>query len=128
LGLPSLLLNLLPPTPAGWVLRLAVRAVATWVLVRRKGDPLHCPYVSLRQVDLLSSVDTLLLSPALSPWYVNWPVPLLYHLCQLRGKSIAAHTEYVAAVCPIVAVQEGRESTATLKRRIVVGRVPQTCG
>jgi hypothetical protein len=77
LGLPSLLFYLLPPAQAGWVLRLIVLAVAVWMFVRRKDDSAEHPYAPLNQVYLLVSVHTLLLYPALYPWYLSWLMPLL---------------------------------------------------
>ncbi len=81
-GLPSLLFRLLPPAQAGWVLRLVVLAVALWMFVRpRKGDvctaPLDEPRSLLYQAYLLVSIHTLLLYPALHPWYLSWLIPLL---------------------------------------------------
>ena len=77
LGLPSLLFTLLPPAKAGWVLRFGVLAVAVWMFLHRTGDLPGRPYALLRQVYLLVSVHTLLLYPAVYPWYLSWLVPLL---------------------------------------------------
>jgi predicted DNA-binding transcriptional regulator AlpA len=73
IGLPSLLFTILHPVQAGWVLRLMVLVVAVWLFVRRGEGALSL----LRQVYLLMSVHTLLLYPALYPWYLCWLIPLL---------------------------------------------------
>jgi hypothetical protein len=89
LGLPAVLFYFLTPTQAGWVLRLTVVAVAVWIFVR-PGDtiahdetaesvgtnsPLTLP--DLYRIYLLISIHTLLLYPALYPWYLVWLIPLL---------------------------------------------------
>jgi hypothetical protein len=73
IGLPSLLFAVLHPAQAGWVLRLVVLVVAVWLFIRREEGTLSL----LRQVYLLMSVHTLLLYPALYPWYLCWLIPLL---------------------------------------------------
>ena len=70
LGLPSLLFTLLSPAQAGWVLRLMLLAVATWMFLRPEAGLLY-------QIYRLISIHTLLLYPALYPWYLSWLVPLL---------------------------------------------------
>ncbi len=77
LGLPSLLFTVLSPAHAGWLLRLVVVGVAAWMFVRQEGDSAGHPYTFLQQVYLLASVHTLLLYPALYPWYLVWLIPLL---------------------------------------------------
>jgi len=77
MGLPALLFAVLSPTQAGWLLRLVVMGVAAWMFVSQKGDPASHPHTFLQQVYLLVSVHTLLLYPALYPWYLIWLIPLL---------------------------------------------------
>jgi alpha-1,6-mannosyltransferase len=77
LGLPSLLFTVLSPAHAGWLLRLVVVGVAAWMFVRQEGHSAGHPYTFLQQVYLLASVHTLLLYPALYPWYLVWLIPLL---------------------------------------------------
>lgn len=89
-GLPSLLFAVLSPAQAGWLLRLVVMGVAAWMFFRSgttsvrsetlksggtglKLDPTYLLY----QVYLLVSIHTLLLYPALHPWYLIWLIPLL---------------------------------------------------
>jgi hypothetical protein len=78
LGLPSLLFTLLPPAWAGWVLRLMLLAVATWMFLRpHTGSSENDALDPLYQIYLLISIHTLLLYPALYPWYLSWLIPLL---------------------------------------------------
>jgi len=89
LGLPSLLFSLLPPAQVGWVLRLTVLAVAGWMFLRPRagssqdstwakgGTGCKPALTDLYQIYLLITVHTLLLYPALYPWYVVWLIPLL---------------------------------------------------
>jgi hypothetical protein len=77
LGLPSLLFHVLQPAQAGWVLRLTVLAVAVWMWACGGNTAPRRPDTLLRQVYVLVSIHTLLLYPALYPWYLSWLVPLL---------------------------------------------------
>jgi len=89
-GLPSLLFAVFSPAQAGWILRLVVVGVAAWMFFRSGtasarsnalksvGTGLRpAPTYLLYQVYLLVSVHTLLLYPALYPWYLIWLIPLL---------------------------------------------------
>lgn len=89
LGLPSLLFFWLPPSQAGWVLRFLVVTVAVWIFMRPSRDrarehglatteiPVPSVLQDLYPIYLLVSVHTLLLYPALYPWYLSWLIPLL---------------------------------------------------
>ncbi len=77
LGLPSLLFAVLSPVHAGWILRLVLAGVAASIFVRQEGDPASHSDTFLQQAYLLVSVHTLLLYPALYPWYLVWLIPLL---------------------------------------------------
>lgn len=90
LGLPSLLFAMFSPVLAGWILRLVVVGVAASMFLRSKAvsaesDALKSVGVSPRPAStcllygayLLISLHTLLLYPALYPWYLLWPIPLL---------------------------------------------------
>ncbi|MBI3797605.1 MAG: hypothetical protein HY268_11655 [Deltaproteobacteria bacterium] len=90
LGLPSLLFAVLSPVYAGWILRLGVVGVAGWIFFRsdstwmkseaagNRGASPNPPFPSLvGNAYLLVSVHTLLLYPALHPWYLLWLIALL---------------------------------------------------
>ena len=77
LGLPSLLFTVFPPVLAGWILRLVVAGVAVGIFACQDNNRTSHPEVFLRQVYLLISVHTLLLYPALYPWYLIWLIPFL---------------------------------------------------
>jgi alpha-1,6-mannosyltransferase len=77
LGLPSLLFTVFPPVLAGWVLRLTVVGVAVGIFACQDSNRASHPEIFLRQVYLLMSVHTLLLYPAVYPWYLLWLMPLL---------------------------------------------------
>jgi alpha-1,6-mannosyltransferase len=90
LGLPSLLFAVLSPPQAGWILRLIVAGVAVWIFFRSNsawaksdasgngGGSLNLPSrCLLSNAYLLVSVHTLLLYPALYPWYLLWLIALL---------------------------------------------------
>ena len=88
LGLPSLLFYVLPPSQAGWVLHFLVVTVAVWIFLRPYLDPIEAHDLTtaaipvqlalqdLYSIYLLVSVHTLLLYPALYPWYLSWLIPL----------------------------------------------------
>lgn len=89
LGLPSLLFSVLSPNQTGWVLRSIVLAMAVWMFVHPYIDPrrgqtstktevgVKPALRDLYSIYLLISVHTLLLYPALYPWYLSWLIPLL---------------------------------------------------
>ena len=90
LGLPSLLFAVLSPPQAGWILRLVVAGVAVWLCFRSdsawaKSAASGNGGVSLTPASpcllsnayLLVSVHTLLLYPALYPWYLLWLIAFL---------------------------------------------------
>lgn len=90
LGPPSLLFAVFSPVLAGWILRLVVGGVAAWIFLRSQAisaesDALQRAGGGLRPASLrplygaylLISLHTLLLYPALYPWYLLWLIPLL---------------------------------------------------
>jgi len=90
LGLPSLLFAVCSPVHTGWILRLVVGGVAAWMFLQSKAvsaesdalqsagvDPRAASLCPLYGAYLLISLHTLLLYPALYPWYLLWLIPLL---------------------------------------------------